>query len=175
MAFEINKSLEWIAKALGRSKKPGVSDRLPSFLEDGIRGTVDILGWERYLERKSSRIQGVVTAQFANGPVTPEGQLRLVVGAAVHHTDPITRVLKIELVETRGSDVPSGAAIGIAADGQTALSPDRALTLDRHVILAPGDFIRGGRNAGTFGAGTEAILTLMWLELDLGEYVPPSG
>ncbi len=173
MAFEINKALDWIAKALGRSKKPGVSDLLPSFLEDGIRGTVDVLGWERYLERKSTSVQGVLTAQYANGPVTPEGQARLIIAASVTHNAVAGKILDIQLVETRGSTVGLGTPITISGISVNSLSGVN-IPLLNPVLLLPGDFIRGGRANAAFGAGEQATLFLAWLELALGEYVPPT-
>lgn len=171
MPFEINKSLEWIAKALGRSVRSTAPDNLPREVVEGISSVIDVLGWDRYVDARTS-VETIGTAVNAiEGPVCPEGEARLVWPASIIHNDGAgPHFIWIDLVETRGE--PNTFGITCSQNVSASLASTRPIGLTGPQLLLPGDFLRG-RSDGTLPPATDLILRQVFVRLELGEYVPP--
>ncbi len=174
MPFEINKPLEWLAKALGRSKRPGAGDRLPRVVQEQIVAGVDVLGWERFLERQVevTTVAGALTE--VEHDVIPEGICRLVLNANFVHTVIAENLRMWIAIRTRrsGSEVDCMAPRGNAAD--TVVPVDTPVGIVRPVLLLPGDRLVGLVQTAT-NAGSTSILTSMFIDLPPGEYIPGLG
>lgn len=170
MPFEINKSLEWIAKSLGRSVRSTAPDNLPREVEEGIVAGIDVLGWDRYVDRRIS-VESIGTAVATiDGPVCPEGEARLVWPASIVHNDAVVHFISVELVETRGE--PNLFGTTISPSPGVSVAALRPNTIQGPQLLLPGDFIRG-RSDGTLAPGTDLVLRQVFVRLELGEYMPP--
>ncbi len=170
MPFKINKSLEWLAKSLGRSIKPGESDALPSFVEDGIGAQVDVLGWERYSERQTSQVIGAATVDRADSLPTPNNVARLVTEASGVHGDTVTQhALMIQLVTRRNVTSGTPPSVLTLNTSLIELLNGIELPITRRVLLLPGDFLRIRSNT-VLGATFVMALNVAFIDIEIGEY-----
>ncbi len=170
MAFKINKSLDWLAKTLGRSVKPGEEDALPSFIQDGIVAQADVLGWERYSERQTSQVIGAATVDRADSLPTPNNVARLVTEASGVHGDTATlHALMIQLVTRR--NVTSGTPPSVLTLNTSLIEILNGIEvpITRRVLLLPGDFLRIRSNT-VLGATFVMALNVAFIDIEIGEY-----
>jgi len=162
---KIKRSFVWLRKTLGIIDKT----TLPGAVLGDVRPVMDLFGWDRLSDQAA-----IFESPFTGAPgtavtstITPLGVVRVVLFAAVRHTDPgVSHFLWIDKV------VPGLQTVSMTP------SPIDNLTnvpqgLGRYVILEPGSFLRG-RSADALIAGALA-LDFNFIEVPAGEYVKGIG
>jgi len=156
----INRGLMWLRKVLQVTEET----ESPSVLSEIVQPSMDVFGWDR-LENPEFDTSGVAAPTIVvNGPITPEGVIRLVLHASVVHTDSTLshflwidkqREVTTELVGVSNpiNEVPADVDIG----------------LDRWVWVEPGSRLRG-RAAVALGNGA-LVLDITFVDLPIGEYI----
>lgn len=167
MSFKIQNSLDWVAKALGRSLGPESGGEVPGEVDDGIKATIDALGWDRYRLAFTDNNFPLGPRQDTDATVVPEGEARLIVHAAGSHTDgAASHYLSFQ---KRYSGAPAPAFVGVPCNA-SLVAANQEIVLLSPVLLLPGDFLRIHSHdaVGVVLLG----LTTGFLTLAIGEYVP---
>lgn len=162
---KIKRSFVWLRKTLGIIDKT----TLPGEVLGGVRPVMDLFGWERLGE--PSQFISPFTASPGNtvtSAVVPPDFVRLILFAAVRHTDPgVTHFLWIDKV------MPVGGTTVSLVPSPTLQDTNVPQALARHVILEPGSALRG-RSVDALVGGAIA-LDINSLDIPLGEYVKGIG
>lgn len=161
---KIKRSFVWLRKTLGIIDKT----TLPGEVLGEVRPVMDLFGWDRLGE------VSIFESPFTVAPGTavtstevPEDVVRLVLFAAVRHTDPgVTHFLWLDKV------MPGAQTLSLTPspiDNGTFVPQG----LGRHIILEPGSFLRG-RSADALIGGALA-LDMNFIDVPIGEYVKGIG
>lgn len=160
---KIKRNFVWLRQVLGIIDKT----TLPGEILGDVRPTMDLFGWDRLGEASSFSASAVAAPGFlVNGPITPEGIVRLVLNASVRHTDAgVDHLLWIDK-DMRG---PSAQLVGVTTP-YLALPTGVDASADHWIMLAPRHRLRG-RAAAALVAGA-LTLAFEFIDLPQGEYIP---
>lgn len=155
----INRALAWLKRVLEITEVT----RAPDNLLPAVRPTIDLFGWERLGDQSEMTSSGTVGATTVNGLSTPDDTLRLVLHAAVNHTDVVARVCWMEKrLPTTSNTVGLTPALNLPLP----LQPNPIL---EKLILSPGDFLVA--RAGSMGVAAILQLRVNFIDLPIGEYI----
>ncbi len=157
----INRGLQWIKKVLEITEVATV----PTQVLPEVRPGVDVFGWERLPEVQASTASAAATT-IVQSAVTPADTLRLVLSAAVKHTDV---GVPHDLWITKA--IQNTIRVGLPTDRGALIEPNVFASLIGGTYLVQGDFLFGETDVATAG-GTDLILTMMFVDLPIGEYIP---
>ncbi len=159
----INRALMWLRKSLEITEETDS----PQTLSEILRPTIDVFGWERLAARTQFAAASVAAPGIiVNGPVTPDGVLRLVLNASVRHTDTgVDHFIWIDL-DMRGA---SAELVGITSPS-VAVPPLVDQSTDRWFTIAPTHRFRGRAELATIAGAL--TLSMTFIDLPIGEYVP---
>lgn len=162
---KIKRSFVWLRKTLGIIDKT----TLPGDVLGEVRPIMDVFGWERLGE--PSEFISPFTAAPGNtvtSTLVPDTVVRLILFAAVRHTDPgVPHFLWIDKV------MPGGATNVSLTSNPTDQLTSLPQGLTRRIILEPGSALRG-RSLDALVGGALA-LDINFIDIPIGEYVSGIG
>jgi len=163
---KVKRAFTWIRNSLS------IIDRttLPGEILGEIRPTMDLFGWERLADRSTSLFNesnAAAPAANVNGPVTPEGVLRLVLHASVKHSDVgVSHLLWIDK-DLRGV---TPELVGVMQLVPFAIPEGIDVSLERWITIESGRRIRGRADVALIAGSL--TLSMNFIDLPIGEYVP---
>ncbi|MEE8608028.1 MAG: hypothetical protein V3S55_10495 [Nitrospiraceae bacterium] len=166
---KVKRSLIWLRQTLRITEKT----TLPGEILGEIRPTVDSFGWDRLNPQSSGEGVGPQsvtifgsTALAQMVPV-PEGVMRYIIYASHNVNDALfVGLLFFEVVS-------DGIAAAVQAPFRFNLDAQNVpVGLERHLLLAPGDVLRGVSSVAVAG-GSRNELRARFVDIDFGEYIPP--
>ncbi len=165
MADKIKKTILWIRKSLEIITRTNV----PGSIDDRIRPTIDVLGWERYDDVQTENV-GLANSSTVEGTNVPEEVNRLYLAASVESND-IVNVFTywIEMFPFGGDSVAVTAPVTPPANRGTSFI--RCGGLPHPFVVGPGGTARG-RSAPATAGGTVLRVRLIFIDIPLGEYIP---
>ncbi len=158
--LRIERAIRWMATTLTANR-----DALPfpEGITNQINPTIDIFGSQRVAEQQIETVQGTLgLIEITHGP-TPEGSVRYYLSMEFEHDDPIDRRLR------PGRIIPTGAGFPFAAFGDSELTTVFQQLAVRNFTVGPGAF--AAVRASAIAAAARMVMTVVWIEMPLGEYV----
>jgi len=146
---------------------------LPGEIAGTIGPIVDVFGWSR-LELggpQSLNSQGADNTAFVQLPVIPDGVQRLVLRASIETNDAASTMTLSLQVRSAGIDIsvsPPGRVEAAVVPGSTPIR----FGLERNLLLLPGERLIGVSNPAP-AIGSALIIRYNFIDLDVGEYIPP--
>ena len=164
MPKKIKKSFFWIQKAL---QVLGQRTTLPNEVGEIIQPVIDTFGWERLAGRTDFAVAAVAAPGIiVNGPITPDGVLRLYLNASVKHTDTgVTHFIWIDL-DMRGA---SAELVGVT-NPNVAVPVSVDQSTDRWLAVAPTHRLRARADVATVAGAL--TMSMNFIDLPIGEYIP---
>lgn len=160
---KIKRNFVWLRRVLGIIDKT----TLPGEILGDVRPTMDLFGWDRLAEASSFSASAVAAPGFlVNGPITPEGVVRLVLNASVRHTDTGVSMFMFIDKDMRGT---SAELVGVTTP-YVQLPPNVDASADRWLTLAPRHRLRGRAEAALVAGAL--TLSFEFIDLPIGEYIP---
>ena len=162
---KIKRSFIWLRQALDIIDKT----TLPGDILGEVRPTIDTFGWERLAGRTEFAAVAVAAPGIiVNGPVTPDGVLRLYLNASVKHTDTgVTHFIWIDL-DMRGA---SAELVGVT-NPNVAVPSNVDQSADRWLLVAPTHRLRARADVATVAGAL--TMSMNFVDLPIGEYVQSS-
>ncbi len=158
--LRIERAIRWMAKSLTANR-----DALPfpRGMTDQINPVIDIFGSQRIAEHQVETVQGALAGiEVFHGPV-PADRIRFYLSNSYEHDDPIARRI------LPGRIIPTDAGFPFAAMRDGLLTNPGISFAVRDFIIGPGAF--AATRANLMGAGARLTMTVVWVEMPLGEYV----
>lgn len=182
MAYEINRTLDWIGLALKRARGKLSDSANPNIVPDVILPTIDVLGWDKYLNVKAASNTALVgvesvfpaTSQdwpsgIGTGGVVPEGVIRLIYHLGVFHTDELAPSHFLWLCKfDQEANVP--LCLPTDSGGGVLIENNIRQTCTRMFLMKPREDFVGrvrGLNAARF-----LSIEYSWIDFEIGEYIP---
>ncbi len=163
----INRGFAWLRKVLQITEET----ESPARLSEVVGPTMDVFGWERLAQTGPESIEavtGTLATDIAVLTPVPAGIARFVVFASCSHNDPLGLIIDLQ-VRTSGGDIGLSNTFD-AVNAHTAQPTQHGL--NRTILLQPGEqLICRSRSAPA--AGTSLFIIYKFVDLDLGEYLPP--
>ncbi len=159
---KIKRNFLWLRRTLGIIDKT----TLPGDVVGEVRPTIDMFGWERLPEEQFVAATAGQPNPAVATAATPADTLRIVYGASLEHTD--TGVTHTAWLLKRRN--PGSIDVGLPAD-RTAIVVGEFMSMIGTTFLVAGDFIVAEVSAAP--AAGQLSLRINFVDVDLGEYVPP--
>jgi len=135
----------------------------PEGITNQINPTIDVFGSQRVAEQQIETVQGALAGiEVTHGP-TPEGSVRYYLSMEFEHDDPIARRLR------PGRVIPTAAGFPFAAFENDVLAVQFQALAARNFTVAPGAF--AAVRASAIAVAARLVMTVVWIEMPLGEYV----
>jgi len=168
LSYRVQRSLTWIAKALGidRSSARGAELDAPATVVDTIQPVVFAKGWQ-VLARENHETRTYTTAGVTtetDGDTPPDGEEWLVIAAAAFHTQAAAKTILIELQNIGGGP-------GVTLSQQVGVLNSVFTFLPRPILLVPGQRL-AAVVVQAVGAGFNLNLRMAFAKLQPGEYIP---
>jgi len=161
---KIKRAILWIRKTLEITERTDV----PESIENVVRPTLDILGWERLRETISVSLSAAApAASVQTQAVIPQGILRYVVKCSCHHSD--TGVTH-EVWLTKRGDPKTVVEIGIPIDRQSIQTSEFASMIGSTFLVT--DEVLFCRTRTALVANF-LNLELEFIDIPIGEYIAP--
>jgi len=161
---KIKRAILWVRRNFEIKERTDV----PEFVENIVRPTIDVLGWERLLTTSSAAFSAATPNSFVQtGTFANENTIRLFLKASVFHSDTgVTHEVRLERFgEVRGS-------IGVALPlDQHSIGVGPRCAMIGNTFILPGQFLRG-RVLIALVAGT-INLNVQFIDIPNDEYIPP--
>ncbi len=158
--LRIERAIRWMAKSLTANR-----DALPfpQGMTDQINPVIDIFGSQRIAEHQQERVNGQLgVVEVTHGPV-PADRIRFYLSNSYEHDDPVARRI------LPGRVIPNDLGFPFAAMRDGLLTNANISFAVRDFIVGPGAF--AAARANLMGGGSRMIMTVVWVEMPLGEYV----
>jgi len=161
------RGLFWLQKALNIF---GQKTALPTFVREDIQPTVDAFGWDRFTEQQITTVSNPNSVRVV-GTTPPENTLRIYLGASLSHGDVgVGHVLWIsKSLGQLAGDIEVSLTQGTPIGGHLDITP---VALERSCFLLPGNTLRG-RSRITMPVAISLVLVEHFVEIPIGEYIPP--
>jgi len=158
--LRIERAIRWIATSLTANR-----DALP--FPEGVLNqifpTIDTFGSQRVAEQQIETVQGALAGvEVTHGP-SPDGSVRYYLSMEFEHDDPVDRRLR------PGRAIPTDAGFPFAAFADDQLVVATQVLAVRNFTVGPGAFAAVRANA--MAAAARMAMTVVWIEMPLGEYV----
>lgn len=146
---------------------------LPGEISGTIGPVVDVFGWSR-LERGgpvSVNAQGADATNFVQLVAVPDGIQRLVLRASIETNDAASTMTLSMQIRSAGIDI-SVSPPGRVEPGVVPGSTPIRFGLERNILLLPGEQLIGVSNPAP-AVGSALIIRYNFVDIDVGEYIPP--
>ncbi len=158
--LRIERAIRWMSTALTANR-----DALPfpEGITNQINPVIDIFGSQRVAEQQIETVQGALAGiEVTHGP-TAEDSVRYYLSMEFEHDDPIDRRLR------PGRIIPTAAGFPFAAFADDQLAIQFQALAVRNFTVGPGAF--AAARASAMAAAARMVMTVVWIEMPLGEYV----
>lgn len=157
--LRIERAVTWIARALTANRD---AFPVPEGIVDQILPVVDIFGTQRLASVQVASVIGDLAAieVFHEGP--DEENLFLYLSVEYSHDDPIARRLR------PGRIVPTSAGFPFASFRDEELQNAGEFLAARSIWIGPGHRLAVQANA--MAAAARMTMTVVWMEMPIGEY-----
>jgi len=135
----------------------------PAGITDQVNPTIDIFGSQRIAEAQIATVQGALAGLEVLHTVTPPDTVRLYLSMSYTHDDPIARNL------VPGRVIPTAAGFPFASFRDQLSVPTSQNFAVRNILTGPNSFI--GARSNAMAVGARMAITVVWIEMPLGEYV----
>ncbi len=160
----IKRAILWIRRNLEIKERTNV----PEFVDNIVRPTMDVLGWERLLQTRSSAISNAAPGfSVQTGVFTNNDTVRFILKAGVFHSDTgVTHQVRLE----RHGEVRASVAVGLPLDQHSIGDGGALCSMIGNTFILPGQFLRA-RVVTNLVVGT-LNLNIQFIDVPNDEYIP---
>jgi len=163
-SVKIKRPLIWLQTVL---QILGQKTTLPESIDEEVRPTVDLFGWDRHVETLRTTNAGADATNQVVSAQVPDGFVRFITAASIETNDDVTAMHLWLARRTEPGSVQVGLTRPFLAPAGTA---GMEIPLERHVLLLENERLVGRSDPAPL-AGSALTINFVSVLLPFGEYV----